>query len=307
MDGVDGLVSANGRGVDKKLGVRPALKLNLSSVIFSSNTFKVVATPVSSVTLDKTETQTINIGGIVKFTAIVSPDGATDKKVKWSTSSSKVRLYSDESCTILVGGDATDTLTVYAKGFTAGEDSITVTSNSDSTKTASCNINVKRFEPTVGISPYWAGTVRLKYEDEDYINGTLFLDPIANAGYEFDHWSYNSGDTSNSSSLKYTNQTNIVAHFEPASYTVTFRDYDGTVLKKFENVAYNSSVTPPDNPTRTGYTFNGWDRGFTNITSNLTVTATYTVNTYTVTWVNYDDTVLKEESVGYGVTPTYTG
>jgi hypothetical protein len=56
--------------------------------------------------------------------------------------------------------------------------------------------------------------------------------------------------------------------------TVTFVDWNGTVLKT-EQVAYGGSATPPASPTREGYTFRGWDRPYTNITTNTEVRALY--------------------------------
>lgn len=58
------------------------------------------------------------------------------------------------------------------------------------------------------------------------------------------------------------------------TYTVTFKDYNGTVLST-QTVAKGSSATAPANPMRAGYTFTGWDKKFNNVTSNLTVTANY--------------------------------
>ena len=104
-----------------------------------------------------------------------------------------------------------------------------------------------------------------------------------------------------------TGNKTITAVWEINKYTVTFKDYNGTVLKTQENVEYNTSATAPANPTRDGYTFTGWDKEFTNITEDTTVTATYSVNSYTVTWTNYDDSVLKKDTVNYGETPEYTG
>ncbi len=64
------------------------------------------------------------------------------------------------------------------------------------------------------------------------------------------------------------------------SYTVTFVDHDGTTLDK-QSVEYGSSAVAPENPTRDGYTFIGWDTDFSSVTSELTVTATYEKNTTT--------------------------
>ena len=98
---------------------------------------------VTGVTLNPNTAQTIDVGGSVAFTATVKPDDATDRKVKWSATGG-VTLYTDQDCTEgnEVGTDATDTLTVYAKGISAGSANVTVTSNADSTKSASCAVTV---------------------------------------------------------------------------------------------------------------------------------------------------------------------
>ena len=57
-------------------------------------------------------------------------------------------------------------------------------------------------------------------------------------------------------------------------HTVTFVNYNGAVLKT-ETVPTGGSATPPANPSRTGYVFNGWDGVYTNVSSDVTVTATY--------------------------------
>ena len=56
------------------------------------------------------------------------------------------------------------------------------------------------------------------------------------------------------------------------TYTVTFTNGIGKVLKR-QAVKKNESATAPANPTRTGYTFNGWDKNFTKVTKNITVNA----------------------------------
>ena len=83
------------------------------------------------------------------------------------------------------------------------------------------------------------------------------------------------------------------------TYTVTFKDWNGTVLKT-QQVQYGGAATAPANPTRTGYTFTGWDKAFNNVTANLVVTAQYSINTYTVTFKDWNGTVLKTQQVQYG-------
>ena len=101
---------------------------------------------------------------------------------------------------------------------------------------------------------------------------------------------------------------------KPKSYTVIWQDYDGTELEKDENVKYGT--TPEFNgatPTRTGdaqysYTFKGWSPAVDTVTGDITYTAVYeqTVNKYTITWKNGNETI-KTEEVAYGETPVYSG
>ena len=90
-----------------------------------------------------------------------------------------------------------------------------------------------------------------------------------------------------------------VAAAQPEMHTVTFKDWDGTVLKTQE-VQYGGDAEAPADPTRVGYTFTGWDKAFTNITADLVVTAQYSINTYTVTFKDWNGTVLKTQEVQYG-------
>ena len=89
-------------------------------------------------------------------------------------------------------------------------------------------------------------------------------------------------DVSNASTTDGTNvglwksNGNTAQFFEfvPFTYTVTFKDWDSTILKT-ETVTQGQSATAPANPSRTGYTFIGWDKDFSNVKSDLTVTALY--------------------------------
>ena len=67
------------------------------------------------------------------------------------------------------------------------------------------------------------------------------------------------------------------------TFTVTFKDWDGRLLKE-ENVKWNANATAPADPSRDGYTFKGWDKAFSNIKANTEVTALYDINTYTLSF-----------------------
>ncbi len=66
------------------------------------------------------------------------------------------------------------------------------------------------------------------------------------------------------------------------THTVVFKDWDGTVIDT-QTVNDGEAATAPESPTREGYTFAGWDTDFSNVTTDLEVTATYTINSYSLT------------------------
>lgn len=77
-----------------------------------------------------------------------------------------------------------------------------------------------------------------------------------------------------------------------ATYTVRFRDWDGTILKQ-QTVQEGTAATPPSNPVREGYTFTGWlPTTYTDVLEDLDIYAQYIKNeqptTEPLTYVNGD-------------------
>lgn len=68
----------------------------------------------------------------------------------------------------------------------------------------------------------------------------------------------------------------VNAQYAPNSYTVVFKDMDGTVLDTQNGVECGSAAIAPTAPHHTGYTFVGWDNDFSNVTSDMVVTAQFT-------------------------------
>ncbi|MBQ6979472.1 MAG: InlB B-repeat-containing protein, partial [Clostridia bacterium] len=99
-------------------------------------------------------------------------------------------------------------------------------------------------------------------------------------------------------------------------YTVIWQNEDGTVLKTDENVEHGTVLEyDGETPQKAAdaqytYTFDKWEPVVSEITGDITYTATYstTVNKYTVVWKNYDGTVLETDNdVPYGEMPEYNG
>ena len=88
-----------------------------------------------------------------------------------------------------------------------------------------------------------------------------------------------------------------------ADYVVTFLDWDGTTLAT-AGVAAGQAATAPANPTRLGYTFIGWDKDFSCVIEDMTITAQYQINRYQVRFLDWNDTLLKTDSVDYQAAAT---
>ena len=71
-------------------------------------------------------------------------------------------------------------------------------------------------------------------------------------------------------------------------YKVSFVDEDGTEIDTQEIVEGHDAEVP-ESPKKDGYTFIGWDTGITNIHGDMTVTAQYRKETYTITYVDWEN------------------
>ncbi len=111
-----------------------------------------------------------------------------------------------------------------------------------------------------------------------------------------------------------TENTTYYAYFKADKFTfrATFNNYDGSFLESKlaavgETPIYEGETPVKPATTSKEYTFTGWNPALAAI-SNAPVTYTAQFNevtrNYTITWANYDGTVLKTEKVAYGTTPS---
>lgn len=132
----------------------------------------------------------------------------------------------------------------------------------------------------------------------------VFPTAPARTGYAFDEWVLTGDNAGYADSLTHVKENiNAVASYIRNGYTVTFVDYDGSVIGT-DGVLYGRGAEAPVPPTRTGYTFTGWDREFDPVTGNITVTAQYEINRYTVRFLDYDGTEIDSQTVDYNTAAT---
>ena len=132
--------------------------------------------------------------------------------------------------------------------------------------------------------------------------------------YRFTGWADSSGKLLTSETKIYGNTT-YYAQFEANDriYTISFDTGGGTAVDQITGT-YNTAVTAPAAPTRTGYTFAGWDTEIPEkLTEDLTITAKWTVNQYTITFDTAGGSAIAPITQDYGTSvtapaaPTRTG
>jgi uncharacterized repeat protein (TIGR02543 family) len=97
--------------------------------------------------------------------------------------------------------------------------------------------------------------------------------------------------------------------------TIIWNNYDGSELEKDDNIlygatpAYNGATPTKPATAQYTYTFKGWDPDVVTAVGDATYTAQFDsiVNTYTITFNNYNGAQLQSSSVAYGQTPAYNG
>lgn len=133
--------------------------------------------------------------------------------------------------------------------------------------------------------------------------------------YTFDNWYTDANYTTvfdfNS---KITSNTDIYGKFVINKYTVKFLDSNNNEITTSQTVDYNNVANKPNNPVMNGYTFDNWyaDANYTTvfnfnskITSNTNVYAKFTINKYTVNFLDSNNNeVATSQTVDYNNTIT---
>ena len=143
-----------------------------------------------------------------------------------------------------------------------------------------------------GNKEYWAKweinqyTVTVKPENgkadititQDY--GTPITAPtLTREGYTFKGWDKEIPETMPAENIT------VKAQWEINQYTIAFDTNGGSEIAPITQ-DYGTEITAPDNPTRKGYAFKGWDKEIpeTMPAENITVKAQWEINQYTITF-----------------------
>ncbi len=121
---------------------------------------------------------------------------------------------------------------------------------------------------------------------------SVTITAIPAEGYRFDSWTIVGVDDFTDLTLNEQTFTmpkgNVYATAKfVKQWTVVFKSYDGEVLST-QIVDNGSSAVAPDAPSRSGYSFTGWeptpsDANYLNVTCDMELVATYSRKTYTIT------------------------
>ncbi len=127
-----------------------------------------------------------------------------------------------------------------------------------------------------------------EYAKQVLPSGTLATRPDAPAatpGYTFGGWNKADGTAWDYASDKVTDNITLYAKWAANIYTITFDTAGGSEIAPITQ-DYGTAITVPADPTREGYTFIGWEGEFpeTMPAHNMTVTAQWEINRYTITF-----------------------
>ena len=132
------------------------------------------------------------------------------------------------------------------------------------------------------------GAVSLTNGGEAVENGTsVVASATPEEGYEFVNWQVGGAEKSTANPYTFAAAENValVATFRPLKYNVVF-SVDG--VETTSSLDYASVIPTPTAPSKTGYTFTGWEPAFeegaTVPLNGITYTAQWRVNHYTFTF-----------------------
>ncbi len=133
------------------------------------------------------------------------------------------------------------------------------------------------------------------YTDTIEYQSAISVPNVEREGYKFNGWDATVPGKMPADTLEF------YAQFEAIPYTLTYVDYDKSEIIKFEYIFGDQVSYPKEDPSRVGYTFVGWsDSLVTMPAKNVTSQAKYSINQYTVTFLDREGEEISSITDNYG-------
>ena len=252
--------------------------------------------------------------GCSSLVSVIIPEGVTNISGYAFSGCSDLLSVTIPKSIRSIGGSAfsgCNSLTdVYYKGTKAQWNAISIGGGNVSLKSAS--IHYSGYTLSINSNTIH-GTVSAE-KDIFSVDETVILTIIPDIGYELDTLIIKQGETD----VSETNNTfkmpegdvTVTALFKPIIFTITWKNDDDSVIDT-TSVEYGTVPTHAD-ATKAAtaeytYSFAGWTPEVVAVTGEATYKAMFnaTKNSYTITWLNDDDSVIDTTTVEYGTIPTH--
>jgi len=159
----------------------------------------------------------------------------------------------------------------------------------------------------------WDGSLLQESEVEygkvpEYTGSAPTRESTVRYNYTFAGWSPKIAKVNADASYTATYTENV------RKYTILFNDWDGSLLQKYELEygsipKYNGAMPTKESTEQFEYAFAGWSPKIVKVEANATYTATYTesIRKYTISFYDWDGSLLQQTEMEYGSVPKYDG
>ncbi len=276
-------------GQPVKSGTGSQTTAMVTYTVGSANATMSILTPTTAnITANGTSTQLLTVTAKDVYGNLLTSGGSTVTITK-SSGNGTISSVTDN-------GNGTYTATVTSATsngngvFVATLDGNPVKSGTGSQTQATINyIGIYTLTYTAGSNGSLSGNTT---QTVNYNGSGTAVTAVPNTGYHFVNWS-DAGTANPRTDTNVTANITVTANFAANTYTLTYTAGSNGSLSgnTTQTVNYNGSGTAVTAVPNTGYHFVNWSdastanpRTDTNVTANITVTANFAINTYTLTY-----------------------